>query len=158
MASVVREFIEYSGLADYMPNNPVSFKQISIQENLSIPVTKPDMEQIVKVMCEVYITNTRVIKTPKATSLEGQKLTGWKVIIEGEIKQKIEYSAHEPTQSLHAVHFNVPFSSFIILPEDFVVGTPISVQGYIEDIFVKKIDKTHIFKNISILLNAEFCE
>ena len=157
MASIVRNLIEYSGLADYLPSDAVAFKQFNVEENLCLPCQKPDIEQIVKVMAEVVIKSTRVIKTPKAISLEGQKLTGWKLIIEGEVKQKIEYVADEPEQSVHAAHFNVPFSTFIVLPEHFKIGTPIDVTGYIEDIFVQQLNKRCMFKNITILLDAEFC-
>ena len=55
-------------------------------------------------------------------SREGQILTGWKLIIEGVLDHKIEYVADLPEQSVHSAHFRVPFSTFIILPEDFVEG------------------------------------
>lgn len=155
MGSFVSNLIEYSGIADNLPVNPTAFKQFSVQETMCLPAAKPDIEQIIKVMAEVVITSTRVIKTPKATSLEGQILTGYKLIVEGEVRQKVEYVADEPTQSVHAAHFNMPFSTFIILPEDFEIGTPLVVTGYIEDIFAQQIDKRCIFKNITVLVTAE---
>lgn len=157
MASIIKNLIEYSGLAEELPHleNPSNFKQFILQENLILPEAKPDIEQIVKVVAEVTITNTRVIKTPKATSLEGQRLTGFKLIVEGELKQKIEYVANVPSQAVHAAHFNIPFSNFIVLPENFKIGTPITVTGYIEDIFTELFDKRTIFKSTTILLIAE---
>jgi hypothetical protein len=155
MASVVKGLIDFNGLADQFPVKPVNFKQFSVQENLSIPEVKPDVEQIVSVFARVKINSTIVIKTPIATSFEGQILTGFKLIVEGVLEQKIEYVADEPTQSVHAAHFNVPFSTFIILPKDFIIGTPITVTGYIEDIFVELLDKRSLFKNVTILLDAQ---
>lgn len=155
MANFVNNLIEYAGVADNLPEAPKAFKQFNVQETMCIPTAKPDIEQIIKVMAEVIITSTRVIKTPKATSLEGQILTGYKLIVEGEVRQKVEYVADEPSQSVHAAHFNMPFSTFIILPEDFVIGTPLVVTGYIEDIYAQQIDKRCIFKNITVLLTAE---
>lgn len=144
-------------MVDPLPVLPptANFKQFSVQETLEIPCAKPDVEQIVKVMAEVLIISTRVIKTPKATSAEGQILTGFKLIVEGEISQKIEYVADEPTQSVHAAHFHIPFSTFIVLPEDFTVGTYLTVTGYIEDIYALLVDKRTIFKNVTILIVAE---
>lgn len=157
MSSVVKDLIEYSGLADPLPVLPATanFKQFSVQETLIIPTVKPDVEQVVKVMAEVVIISTRVIKTPVSTSAEGQKLTGFKLIVEGELNQKIEYVADEPTQSVHAAHFHVPFSTFIVLPATFVIGTPITVTGYIEDIYAQLLDKRTIFKNVTVLIVAE---
>lgn len=155
MASFVSNLIEYSGIADVLPTAPHAFKQFNVQENVCLPIAKPDIEQLTKIMAEVVITSTRVIKTPVATSLEGQILTGFKLIVEGEVRQKVEYVADEPTQSVHAAHFNIPFSTFIVLPATYVQGTPLVVTGYIEDIYAKQIDKRCIFKNITILLTAE---
>lgn len=156
MNSMVKNLIEYSGLADTLPENPTAFKQFSVQETLCLPDAKPDIEQIVKVVAQVVITSTKVIRTPVGESLEGQILTGYKLIVEGEIRQKIEYVADEPTQSVHAAHFNMPFSTFIVLPGTFSIGTPIIVTGYIEDIFAEMIDKRCIFKNVTLLLDASF--
>ena len=155
MASKVFGLMEVSGLADTLPTCPVNFKQLSVQEVLTIPEAKPDVEQIVCVAAEVIIKSTSVIKTPAGISAEGQKLTGKKLIVEGVISQKVEYVADEPTQSVHAAHFNMPFSAFIVLPAKFVTGTPLIVTGYIEDIFVELLSKRTIFKNVTILLDAQ---
>lgn len=157
MSSIVKNLIEYAGLVDELPVlcAPACFKQFSVQETLTIPCVKPEIEQIIKVMCEIVVTSSRVIRTPKATSAEGQVLTGFKLIVEGELRQKIEYVAEEPTQSVHAAHFNIPFSSFIILPCDYTMGVPLTVTGYIEDIYAQQLDRRNIFKNVTILLVAE---
>jgi hypothetical protein len=154
MASFVNNLIEYAGIADSFPSHPTSFKQFTVQETLELPCAKPDIEQITRVMANVKITSTRVIKTPDATSAEGQILTGWKLIVEGELIQKVEYVADEPTQSVHAAHFSVPFSTFIVLPKTFTQGSIVNVVPYIEDIYAQQIGKRCIFKNVTIFLNA----
>lgn len=157
MASVIKGLIEYSGIADVFPSDPKAFKQLTVQENLTIPSVKPDVEQILRVIAEVVIEDTRVIKTPVSVSEEGQILTGYKLLIEGELVQKIEYVADEPTQSVHAAHFRIPFSTFIILPYDFTEGSQVSVVPYIEDIYVQQLDNRNLFKNVLLFLNAVVC-
>jgi hypothetical protein len=114
-----------------------------VQGNLVIPSVKPDMEEIVRVIAEVVIITTKVIRTPinLTGSSEGQILPGWKLVVEGELTQKIEYVADEPTQSVHAAHFNVPFRTYIVLPENFCEPSAVNVVGYIEDIYIQQIDK-----------------
>lgn len=68
--------------------------------------------------------------------------------------QKIEYVADEPTQSVHAAHFDIPFSTFIVLPATFVIGSRVQVDAYIEDVFAQQTSKRCIFKNITLLLDA----
>lgn len=158
MASVMRNFIEIEGInTNCIPEDITTFKQFNIEETVCVPCAKPDMEQILKVIADVEITSTRAIKTPVATSLEGQVLTGWKLIVEGRVNQKVQYVADLLDQPTHAAHFSVPFSTFIVLPEDFVTGTPITVTPFIEDVYAEQLDKRCIFKNITLLLTVEFC-
>ncbi|WP_053956590.1 DUF3794 domain-containing protein [Inediibacterium massiliense] len=154
MKPIVKDLIEYSGIAMHLPESPCAFQQMDIQEHFEIPNSKPNIEQLIRVMADIQIISTKIIRTPVAKSIEGQSLSGWKLIVEGEVKQKIEYVADEPTQSVHAVHINTPFSSYIILSPDFDSNTVVNVTGYIEDIFALQIDKRRIFKNIAILLDA----
>lgn len=157
MASIVKNLIEYEGIADFLPQfteKYAAIKEFNVQETLNIPTAKPDIEQIVKVKSELVITSIKVIKTPIAISLDEQKLTGWKLIVEGELKQVVQYVADEPRQSVHAAHFDVPISVFIVLPPDYKEGTCVSVEGYIEDIYAEKLNSRQIFKNTTILLVA----
>jgi len=155
LVNFVRNLIEYEGIADQLPqfNEPLrAIKEFNVQETLVIPAAKPDIEQIVKVKSELVILSTKVIRTPVTQSMEKQNLTGWKLIVEGELKQVIQYVADEPTQSVHGVHFDVPFSTFIVLPPDFDESSCVTVDGYIEDIYAEQMGKRKIFKNITILL------
>jgi len=154
MASIMKGLIEYSGIADIFPKQPIRFKQLTVQEDLVIPDAKPDVEQITKVIAEVEITDTRLVRTPKGVSWEGQELTGWKLIIEGELLQKVEYVADEPTQSVHAAHFRVPFSTYIVLSENHTCDKIVNVVPYIEDIYVQQIDNRRLFKNVVLFLDA----
>lgn len=132
-----------------------NFKQLSVDENLIIPSVKPDVEDILNTIVDVVIINTTVVKTIKGTSQEGQILTGYKLIIDGILHQKIEYIADEPAQTVHTAEFEVPFSSFIILPENFEEGSSINVAAYVEDVYVKLLDRRNIFKNVTLRLEAE---
>lgn len=158
MATKVQGLTEYCGIADTLPElqSTASFKQITIQESMILPAAKPNIEQIVRVMAEVVIIDVKVIQTPSGNSMEGQKLTGYKAVVEGEIIQKIEYVASDTVQSVHGAHFNVLFSNFIVLPPDFKFGTPVTVTPYIEDIYAMQMSPRNVFKNVTILLVAEF--
>lgn len=159
MASIVKKLVEYEGVSNILPyfdTTIAAFKQFNVQEKLDIPAAKPDIEQLVKVKSELIITVTKAIKTPKGTSLEEQKLTGWKAVVEGELKQTVQYVADEPTQPVHAAHFDVPFSIFIVLPPDYSEDKCFTVDGYIEDIYAEQVGKREIFKNTTILLVARF--
>jgi hypothetical protein len=121
---MLRNFINIIGIAD-----PSEFPIITtsnpntehiVEETLTIPEAKPDVEQINTILIEAKLYSSRVIVTP----------TGLKVIIDGQLDQKIIYTAAEPTQPVHAAHFIEQFCSFIEIPVTVPAG--ISVQDYLQ--------------------------
>lgn len=159
MASIVRDLVEIVGIADAFPTAPTAFAQISVMEMLTIPAAKPDVEQILKVLIEGKISSIRVIATPTGTGTGGLVLTGAKLAVEGVLRQKITYVATDVVQSVHAAEFDVPFSTFIVLPTLTVPITPglanqINVEPFIEDVFVNLEDPRTILKNVTLFLNA----
>lgn len=163
MASTVTNLVQGIGIADSFPTDPKYFTQLSIPETLIIPQPKPNMEQLLSVTVDAVVESMKLIETPIAKSNEGQNLSGCKLIIELRLREKVKYVADEPTQSVHAAHYdNVLKSIFIIVPCE-VNGVPIReyfrrkrivITPYIEDIYAEMIDKRTIFKNITIFVDA----
>lgn len=147
--------------------------QMNIPEYLTIPEEKPDMEGINSLTVSVDIFRKEVIAVPigEATSngvtylvpnYEGKFTTGRKLIIEGQLCQKITYTADELEQSVHGAEFYVPFSAYIVLPP-LIPSTPtdidplnvdFQVNACIEDVSVKMIDVRNILKQVTLLLYA----
>ena len=172
------DLIDISGLCNPMDvTNVISqypyWIQMNIPETLTIPEQKPDVEQINSVNISVDIIRKEVIKVPVSQvgangeyipNLEGKVSTGRKLIIEGQLCQKIVYTANEPEQSVHSAHFYVPFSSYMVVPSEikFNNGTvtldsldvDFQVNACIEDIAIKMIDFRHILKQVTLLLYA----
>lgn len=138
-----------------------AWTQISVPEVLNIPSCKPDIESIDKIFINAKIVSTRVIKTapnPPAsiTNIEGTKLTGKKLIVDGVLCQTIVYTANNLEQSVHSAHFNVPFSAFIVLDEN--TDTELDdfcVDICIEDVYATVLNLRKIFKNVTLFLKAK---
>lgn len=147
--------------------------QMNIPETLIIPSQKPDVEQINSINISVDIIRKEVIKVPVSPidkkgnyiqNLEGKISTGRKLIIEGQLCQKVVYTADEPQQSVHSAHFYVPFSSYIIVPKEIEfdnkkiikdsLDVDFQVDACIEDIAIKMIDKRSLLKQVTLLLYA----
>ncbi|CEH36163.1 DUF3794 domain-containing protein [Romboutsia lituseburensis] len=141
-----------------------------LPEIVDIPTQKPDIEGIVEVNSCIEIISQRVIKTPVVTgytssnstpilgenipNAECTNLTGRKLIIEGILKQKIIYTAAVDEQSLHSAHFDIPFSTFIIIEKDTPLSQKFRITPYIEDIFACKLSERSVFKNTTIFIKA----
>jgi hypothetical protein len=149
--------IEYNGIDRNLPKNPTVFTQFNFNKTLCIPIEKPDIERIVRVDTKIIIDRYQIIKTPKGTSLEGQILTGCKLIIHGRIKQLVMYVANEMEQSVHSAHFEECFCKFIVLPKNFSRLTSVKVVPYIEDVSITDNDTRCFCECINIFLDARVC-
>lgn len=149
--------------------------QMYLPEIVKIPPQKPDAEQINSLNASVSILRTKVIKTPISPvdangkfipSLEGKISTGRKIIVEGQLCQKVTYTATDDVQSVHSAHFYVPFSSYIVVPKtiSFTNGTTtvtvdsldieFQVNACIENLSIQMLDPRTILKQVTLLLYA----
>ncbi|MEG0580208.1 MAG: DUF3794 domain-containing protein, partial [Niameybacter sp.] len=135
--------------------NISTFKQMSIENYLCIPEAKPDIEAINNVTGTIDIGGMNVIETTQGISVEGQNLTGYKLIVRGTLNLVIEYTALNEIQSVHSAHYSVPFSTFIILPKDYSIGRRIEIDSLVEDIYYNAIDIRKFFTNTTVLINAK---
>ena len=96
--------IEFHGDQAKYPRPEVicHYKQISVDETLTIPCEKPEIEQLLEVKAHPVIDECTLITTP----------VGKKLLIKGHIDQQVLYVADVPCQSVHMAHFSVPFCTF----------------------------------------------
>lgn len=139
------------------------FTQFASNEKIKVPHEKPDVEQITSVIVDPEIISVRVINTPKGTSVEGQSLTGKKLSVEVKLNQKILYVADVPSQSVHVMENTYITSTYIVIPECIKGSRPeellecklLRTEVFVEDIFVEKVDKRTVNKNIHLLIEVQ---
>ncbi|MEG0578328.1 MAG: DUF3794 domain-containing protein, partial [Niameybacter sp.] len=131
--------------------------QINTDFTFCVPTQKPDIEQITKVWAKPCIVQKKIVKTPKGVSLEGQNITGYKLMVVGDIQYKVEYVANEATQSLHTAHTTIPFCGYIVLPEKFNVNSILTTSIILEDIYSEQVDIRCIYNNVTMMLVTDLC-
>lgn len=157
MANIQRDLIEYSGITNCSIKNKKNFTQFNLEDVFCMPMQKPDIEQINKVYAKGCITCQEIVKTPVGKSMEGQILTGYKLLVCGEINLRIQYVACEETQSVHTVNTKFPFCSYVVLPADTNPNSIIKPSILIEDIFSEQLDERCIYNNIILMLLVDIC-
>lgn len=148
-----------------LPTNAEYFKEEELAEILTIPSKKPDIENILSVIVSPEIENLRIVNTEIGTSNEGQVLTGSKLVVEVRLKEKVTYVADEPSQSVHAAHYENIKSFFVIIPNEIneynvcelLRSNRISVNAYIEAVHTRKLDSRNIFKCVLLFIDVKFC-
>lgn len=151
--------------SNLMPDNIKYFKEEIISEILEIPVQKPDMEIIKDILVWPEVVSTKLIETEVGKSNEGQYLSGYKLVVEIKLNQKVIYVADEKTQSVHGAHFENMKSMFIIIPEeiggesacDLFRADKLQVVPYVESIKFRMLDNRRIHKCVMLLVNVLIC-
>lgn len=158
----IKDNYEVIGLCNVGKWSPIEtiepWTQISVPEVLIIPSNKEDIETINKIYNNVEITSATIINTPCADvpNAEGMSLTGKKLLVEGNVCITLVYTAKNLCQSVHPVHFKIPFCTYIIIDSD----ADIELDQYcvipcIEDVYAQVLSERLIFINITLFLLAK---
>lgn len=156
MNKVTRNLIEYNGISDY-PKFVEFFNQINVDSVMTIPIQKPDIEQVLKVWVDYKIVGKKIIVTPKGMSLEGQNLTGKTLFICGDINIKVEYVSCSLDQGVYSSEAKVPFGSCIVLPDGFNESSLVNASVVIEDILCEHLDCRSVYTNVTMMVVANVC-
>lgn len=149
--------ITYRGISDKLPCHPTTFIQFMLERTCCLDASLLSIYQLLRVDSQADILSYQVIQTPTSKSLEGQILTGKKLIVCGQLKQQIIYSAETATHSVHSGYFYTPFCTSIVLPSSYIPSSPIRIIPYIESVDAHVLDTQCIHFCSSLFLDVITC-
>ncbi len=116
-------------------------KEFIKEKMVKIPCQKPDVEQLAKILIKPKITSYRRICT-----YEGRKL-----IVQGEIIEKVFYVAQNCQQTVHCANFSFPFCNFIKLGGKRGIK---DIRVQIEDVILQLERRRRINQSILMIICA----
>lgn len=151
----------YNVSGNSFPTNPKYFKEETIMEILTLDDNMVNIERIVNIMVDPSVTNVQIIQTETGTSSEGQTLSGYKLLVELNLREKVLYVGCMPTQPVQGAHFEVSKVVYIIPPAsingmsicDLVAAGRIQINPYIEKVHARVLDCRNIQKCVSLFLD-----
>ena len=150
-------YIEYEGIN--APNcdsfDLITFKEFSLSEILDLPFSSCESGHILKTTAKVNILNKKLIKTPVASSVEGQVLTGLKIGIEGEVCTKVTYASDINNQSIHVLNYKTTFYISTTVPSYIKSVDSIRSNVYVENISIEEYSDNAVCENLVLLLVLE---
>lgn len=135
--------------------NATNFKHIFISDIIYKKLKNPKIVEVTGISVNVKNLKYHIIKTMNGKSNEGEILTGNKIIIQGLLNVLIEYTTDNDENSVYSLNENLTFSTFIVLPAAFKIGSAIQLDYKVEDTSVKKRNNESIYTNIGMLLLAK---
>ncbi|WP_418789907.1 SPOCS domain-containing protein [Phosphitispora sp. TUW77] len=140
------------------PHDHVSYySQVVLNGHCEIPEPKPDCETLIDKYHSIEILKSETIDAIQY--LDCHRVQGKKVVITGNFKLGIEYSANEPSQKVHYFECIIPFSAFILpcidnqeflFPQDFVLDEYV-VHVCMEDLQLDRISD-RLFNKVIVLM------
>ena len=153
--NIVRGSIEYIGINTDLPDNINMFRIFNLCDSMDNRVVNVIVEEIIQVVTRIRILEYSFMDTTEGVSVDGQRLTGKKLIVEGICENKIQYMAIDKgDQKLETLRYNIPFCEYIVVPSRCTKGNLSDVNVYINDISVRgSIDK--LIVSIAGMLTAD---
>lgn len=131
-----------------------TFKQLCLEYSLEIPDDKPDLEVINTINGHVDLLKTYIIPTPKGTSLDGQTLTGYKLMVHALLKMTVQYTDAQEHSHVYTSYYELPFSTFIVLSEKTHPDSTFRIDSTVQNISWHLLNNRCFFTCASILMIA----
>ena len=129
------------------------FKQLNIYENFNSCFKENNIKitnSFIKINC------AKIINTMSGCSLEGQYLSGKKLILIGKVCIDFFVSDHSSIcEYCYPQKVEIPFSTFIIIPKDTCEEEDIHLKYCIEDICIASVTKEKLLISVTFLIGFE---
>ncbi|MGL5675384.1 MAG: SPOCS domain-containing protein [Cellulosilyticaceae bacterium] len=157
MVEQTKRFIKYEGISIPQEEDLMQYgTKIGMLEGVGYLMDKNyHAQDIIKCKAEVDIQHYEVIDTPRGTSVEGQHLTGKRMLIVGDLKLRVEYLNTHIESQVQTARFRKPFSEYIILPAQTNLLPYMYPTIYILDSYIKLLDDKRFFYNVMILCGTK---
>lgn len=155
MASLNRELIQYHGIDTTGYEHLPHFKQVHMDFTFCTPICKPEIEQIMKIWITPCVIQQKIVRTPQGMSIEGLKVTGYKLMLSGDLFYKVEYVGCEEHQKLYTAQMVMPFCGYVVLPSQINDHMKVAATALIEDIYSEKLDSRCVYNNVTMILVAD---
>ena len=131
---------------------PEYYTQLTLSDSIKLPCNYIKKEYIKQITGMLLISQVKIIDTIEGESLEGQVLTGKKLIIIGNITIQININCNKCRGNNCIINCEIPFSTYIIIPKSISNIREIQFAYYIEDISIFNIINKQAFLGLSIFI------
>lgn len=126
-------------------------KQWMEKFEFNVPIAKPDIEEINEIHVSACIEKVKMIQT----------VMGFKLIVEGQVRIKIIYTADNTVQSVHSAHGEKSFCEYILLGGFKDCGYHLVVKSVfpgVEDVCIQDVGKRQANLGVLLILCPQICK
>lgn len=151
------------GVNTSFPTNPLYFKSLIVEDTIPLPVCNLSVQNILSLHVQACVLQQRLVTTSENTSLEGQTLSGCKLIVDVQLNYMITYNTFDCTQNVYSAQLPpVIQSTFVIIPciieEDDLLSDcyqgHLNVTPYVQCAYAYPCSSRNIFTCTSLFINV----
>ena len=146
-------YIEHLPLQDFLYNEASLYKEKSVKDLIIIDGKNNEVFEITKAYVDCSISKYYIIPGFNATSVDGFTMTENICVAEGVVNLSMEYISANESSQLCAINTRKNFSTFIMLPNNYLQGSDITINCKADYISVNKITPIQLFYFIHISLS-----
>ncbi|MGL6105710.1 hypothetical protein [Romboutsia sp.] len=159
---MITNFIDYIGIDENLPTNIKYFKEDLLDTVFSKKDETKEIHTIISTSVDCNVNSIKLVNTSSRTSNEGQKLSGKKLLVEVKLSYRIKYTTNTKETSLYILKTSHTKVIYIVVPreingfkiEDLVRKNKVSVETFIEDLYVSSRGPNSIYIRTLLLVNA----
>ncbi len=153
---MARDSVEYVGIAEKIRSSKY-FRQIVVDGKFCLPDDKPAIEQVTDVEMRAEVNRAELIGTPTGTSAEGTRLSGWSIVVQGQLIGRMQYIGALPKQPVITAMFAMPFLTTLVV-DPCTLPYEVDAVAHIEDISVTAVDACCIYARVALYIAARGCD
>lgn len=142
--------ISYSGLNESIPENINVFNHKTINKIIKLNDLFLDIDEILSLNIGYNLDHNKIVKTGKGISIEGEELTGIKLISEGNFIIRIDYCGKNDG-CIYTFRESIDFNNAINIPYEWGYNKKINQHIYIEDVSCEKINEREVIVIINFI-------
>lgn len=156
--------IKKIGISKDIPDIMEYFSQIDVNQIIDIPINLPNIGDVISVFVSPRIISVDEVGTIEGVSLDGEKASGLKLVIEMEVNQKILYASSDPSRSIYSIENTFFERAYVSVPKH-IEGTKtellakykkIKLNLFLFDIIAKKINPRRILTTSFFFVEAKY--
>lgn len=130
-----------------------TFKEININGDIYLKSNEPNIYEVASCEVEFVIVDNYTILSIENVSYENQILTGKKVIVNGLVRERIEYISDNELKTVYILFREYPLSTFMIIPKD-KKESNMNFNVELESIYFRAVSNRKIFRDINLVLEG----
>lgn len=141
--------------------NTSYFSQFNTYKNFKLVSKKSGISLLDTSICGINIHNIKLIDTIECISLEGEEMTGKKLILVGDINTNIRIEnvgnvkRNRRSTKKNILELKIPFSTFIQMPRGVKNSDKINLKYLIQDITSSVLDNNNLFISVTAIISYD---